>query len=61
MPEVGPSRSYALTVSAHRALAGPLVGGPSSFVILAAFQQSIGALERGVDAIASRTIQVTAN
>lgn len=54
-------RSYALTVSAHRALAGPLAGNSRSYSKITGLVQSIGALERGVDAIASRTIQVTAN
>lgn len=54
-------RTYALTVSAYRALAGPLVGTSHLYAKITGLMQSIGALERGVDAIASRTIQVTAN
>ena len=54
-------RSYTLTVSACRALAGPLAGTSRSYSKITGLVQSIGALERGIDAIASRTIQVTAN
>ncbi|MBM4060605.1 MAG: hypothetical protein FJ265_05850 [Planctomycetes bacterium] len=56
-------RSYTLTVSACRTLAGPMVGKTQveAYRELTSFLQSLGALERGVDAVSSRTITVTAN
>jgi hypothetical protein len=54
-------RSYSLTVSAFRALTGPLLESDRPYDKLTSFLQSIGALERGVDAVSSSTIQVTTN
>lgn len=53
------SGDYELTVSAHRALGGPLVGSPTAYIDLTSYWYSIGTVERGVDAVTRRTFTIT--
>lgn len=54
-------KTYSLVLSAYRSLSGPLVGKRDWYTELTSFVQTMGAVERGVDAVSSQTIQVTAN
>lgn len=51
-------RTYTLTLTVHRALTGPFSGN-SRYKSLTGYLQSMGAIERGIDAVSSRSIQVT--
>jgi hypothetical protein len=54
-------KTYSLTVAAYRATTGLLADYDFKYEKLGGYLQSIGVVERGVDAVSSRTIQVTAN
>lgn len=54
-------KAYSLTVSAYRATTGLLAEYDFKYPKLGGYLQSIGALERGVDAVSAVTIQVTAH
>lgn len=54
-------KTYTLTLSAYRTLAGPLTDKPEAYRELTSFLYSVGALERGVDGMSSVAIQVTTN
>jgi len=54
-------KSYTLKLSAYAASGGPLINSDDAYRDLTTFLQSVGAAERGVDAVSTRSVQITSS